>query len=649
MATPKVRRMVMFKHGVAYIERSGAADGPFELAFKRDEMNDVLKSLALWVTSGDAKVGAVAFEKPEDPEQALMRRKLNFPAGGTLFHLLASMRGRAIAVVCDGARLTGEVVGTEQAPEREGGERRTLLLRTGNGIALVDVARLSHLELLDESARADLAFFVDRSRAASTGEDRIVRVDLQGTCADLRVSYVVPAPAWRVSYRVARRGDQTHIMAWGIVHNPVEEDLEDLALVLTTGQPVSFVIDLYNPKSVARAVVEEESRAASAPRRFEREMATPMPQAYGGADGFGAPAPAPAPMVMAARARDTSPPEDDLADYGSMLDGGDEAASFGDRGELFEYRVGPRVSLKRGGSAMVPLLSVPVTAGKERIWRVGAAAAPDLVLSFENTTNAVLEEGAAVIYDDDVYAGESMVPYSARGAGVKLSFAKDLAVRCKHDERVTHATHALRLQPDCLRVEIETSWRHTFTAESDHAEPIQVTFELPVIAGRELAGDSKKPSETTLSYHRFIATVPGGARVTLEVVERELRASRSEYAQLAETQIEGWLEARLLQVSHAAAMREALGLFAEWRRLDRARREVGGERQTHYEKQRRINEQLAVLKDGGPEAQLRLRYVRELEAAQDALAALDAKEQRLATEAERASTAAWRTIAQGAT
>ena len=56
--------MVLFKHGVAYLERSGAADGPFELSFRIDEMNDVLKSLAVWVARGDATVGAIAFDKP---------------------------------------------------------------------------------------------------------------------------------------------------------------------------------------------------------------------------------------------------------------------------------------------------------------------------------------------------------------------------------------------------------------------------------------------------------------------------------------------------------------------------------------------------------------------------------------------------------
>ena len=64
----------MFKHGVAYLERSGPADGNFELSFDKNEMNDVLKSLAAWVERGEARVTSIAFEKPEDPEAVLARR-----------------------------------------------------------------------------------------------------------------------------------------------------------------------------------------------------------------------------------------------------------------------------------------------------------------------------------------------------------------------------------------------------------------------------------------------------------------------------------------------------------------------------------------------------------------------------------------------
>ena len=51
---PKLRRLVLFKHGVAYVERGGPADGPFELRVRSSEVNDVLKSLTAVVLAGDA-------------------------------------------------------------------------------------------------------------------------------------------------------------------------------------------------------------------------------------------------------------------------------------------------------------------------------------------------------------------------------------------------------------------------------------------------------------------------------------------------------------------------------------------------------------------------------------------------------------------
>lgn len=669
MSTPRVRRLVLFKHGVAYVERAGPADGPFELAFKRDEMNDVLKSLAVWTGGGAGapRVGAVAFEKPEDPEAALVRRRLALPPDATLLGLLVAMRGRRVAVELGGAkeRLEGEVLGVEQAPDAgasrgdAAGAARTLLLRQGGGVALVDLARVTKVDLLDESARDDLAFFVDRSRAASTGENRIVRVDVTGRCDDLRVSYVVPAPAWRVSYRIARGEDgATTLMAWGIVHNPVEEDLEDLELVLTTGQPVSFVIDLYAPKAVRRAVVEEATRAVDGPTRLERatsggRAAPPPPMAMAPrAMAVRAPSPAPGRMLESAFAADDGDDEGgpDTNRFGGSLGfaSADASATFEDRGEQFEYRVGQRLALKRGGSAMVPLLGVPLEATKERIWRVGQLPPPDLVLAFANATGAVLEEGAAVVYDGDVYAGESMVPYAARGAPVKLAYAKDLSVRCRHHEQTDRHVHAVGVRSEYLRVDTRYEWTHVFEADSDHDEPVELTFELPLVRGRSFVAGAPTPYETTPSAHRFRVTVPPRGRARLDVREQQITSSRAEYDGLVGAQLDAWVQQRLLTASHAVVLNEVLALHDEVRVLAQGRQALEQERERLWDRQRRVNEQLAVLKDSGPEAQLRLRHVKELEETQDALRALDARDVELARRASEAEAAVRAVLAKAA-
>lgn len=632
-ASPRATRMVLFKHGVAYLERSGPAEGSFELSFKRDEMNDVLKSLAVWVARGDATVGALGFDKPEDPEKALEERRLSHPWDRTLAGVLGAARGRRVGVEVDGASHEGEVVGAEISKGPQGEERRSLLLRSSEAeLQVIDLARVRSVRLLDASSRADLNFFLDRRRAATSGESRTVHVSVTGRAEDLRVSYVIPAPTWRVSYRLARTAGATTLMAWGIVHNPADEDLDEIELTLTTGQPVSFTIDLYNPKNVRRVEVEESSRAlAAAPTQFERSRSV----AVAGAPP--APMRAPAPAAAPAQA---------AASFGmaeAMGGAAEEAAHYEDRGELFEYRVARPVSLRRGSSAMVPLLAAGIEAHKERIWRDGVAA-PDLVLSFRNTSGAVLEEGPAVVYDDDVYAGEAMVPYSARGAEVKLAFAKDLGVRCKHERARKTIVTGVRLTDSALAQEQRGEEHHEVWAESDHGEPVDVIFELPKVYGRTLAADHAQPFEETSSYRRFRVTVPPHGKQGVRVVEQWHESQRHELTRLTSASLGWWLEHRFLDRATFDALSDVIAAQAEAQELDARRGRLEREQSDAYTKQTKLAEQLKVLKDAGPEGELRLRYVRELQGEQDKVNACEKEVRALQEGAERARRRAEETL-----
>jgi hypothetical protein len=423
-----------------------------------------------------------------------------------------------------------------------------------------------------------------------------VRVEISGKAEDLRVSYVIPAPAWRVCYRVACDDDATTFMAWGIVHNPADEDLDDLDLTLTTGQPVSFMIDLYNPKMVRRVQIEEKERVAAAP-------------AAGAAD-IGA-------MLM-------------LSDEGGVEEatlGSSRlrraarhmaaASDFADRGELFEYRLASRVSLRRGGSAMVPLLATGIGARKQRVWRPGSNPHPDIVLSFANETGAVLEEGAAVVYDQSVYAGEAMLPYTARGADVRLNFARDLAVRCRHDSTTRSVATAIHLAREAAVEELRFEEHHELCVESDHAREIEVVFEMGKSAERSIDPAHAQPDSDTLDRYRFKVAVPPRGRAAIKVVERWMGSQKFLYTAFSAADLQRWLDGRFLDES---VSRELGGVLAARERiremqqqLDRATKE----RDAAHAKQKGLADQLAILKEGGREGELRLRYVGELEAEQD--------------------------------
>ncbi len=331
------------------------------------------------------------------------------------------------------------------------------------------------------------------------------------------------------------------------------------------------------------------------------------------------------------------PPEDD-ADTGafhqSFTATGGGASTFEDRGELFEYKVGARVSLKRGGSAMVPLFASEIDGKKERIWRAGSGASPDLVITFKNETGAVLEEGAAVVYDGSVYAGEAMVPYSARGSSVMLAFAKDLAVRVKHEVISRWALNRVTLGPRQFVEELRQEHHHTYSAESDHADPITLIVEMPKVAGRRIDPASPQPFEETASYFRFKIEIPPRSHAKLTVVEQWFERRTIGYESLETKRLEKWLEDKFLDATTYERLSAVLAAFDEARIFDARRAQMAQVMQTAWNKQAKIGEQLKVLKDGGAEGQLRLRYVKELETEQNNVNAAEAEDKRLIAGAE---------------
>lgn len=602
----------MYKHGVAYLERSGPADGSFELSFRRGDMNDVLKSLAVGVVGGTGAFGGVGFETPSDSDELLAARNLLLTPGAALTGLLDAVRGRTVEVAVDGGVHRGEVIGVDETAGGTAAPRRLLVLRTGEGaVALVDLAGVRAVELVEEPSRDDLGYLVERSRAATAGEQRTVAVHLDGAADDVRVSYVVPAPVWRVSYRLVCDGAAVTLLGLAIVHNPVDEELADVALTLTTGQPVSFDIDLYHGKWVRRTVVEEEDRVASAP----------------------APSGAPMPVrAMAAREMtfaDSGPPD---ADY----------SETGDRGEHFEYRLTAPVTLARGGSAMVPMVTTRLEdARRERVWRDGSGSAPDIVLVFTNSTGVVLEEGAAVVYDDGSYAGEAMLPYTARGAQLRLTFAKDLAVRCAKSTVYRTVTTKVRLGREALIEEQRRDEQHLWRADNDGDTAVELYVELFRRSGYQL-DTAIAPVEQTATHHRFKIDVPAHGHAELTVLESYRTEVRAGYDRLSPDQLGDWLSRRLLDESTFQELRGVLDHWEAARRLEGERDRMVEERDEAFAGQARIAEQLEVLRDAGPEGEVRARTVDQLVALQDRAAALDAdiRRNRDRVDAENRSAAA---------
>lgn len=139
-------------------------------------------------------------------------------------------------------------------------------------IITMPLERTQSLEILDPVAAGDLKFALQNAKRDEDRSSALLR--LSDGDHDLSISYIAPAPAWRVSYRIIAEeleGDtetpearDIFIQGWGLFDNTLEEDLEGMV-----GMPVSFRYALFEPNTPERPMVEDEEDTVSIPIQFE--------------------------------------------------------------------------------------------------------------------------------------------------------------------------------------------------------------------------------------------------------------------------------------------------------------------------------------------------------------------------------------------
>lgn len=585
-----IRRIVFYRHGVAYVEREGEAEGTVTLEVREGDMSDVLKSLAL-----SGPVRSVSFETPEDPGVLAARRGMDGLFDSPLRALFKRLRGsRVVLDTAAGSRLEGVLVGFETRTDSEGHESERVVLHAGARLIVVDVADVRAVTGDDNDLDQELGALLAHVRGQDRGEARKLVLDLERP-GHVRCGYVVPASPWRVAYRVTLEGGAEagsgaeqlgQLTAHALLHNPTDESIEGAQAVLTTGEPQSFSLELHRPTLVRRAIVQETQRGGRSPVMYQREMAKkamPSPPAAPrramsavGAASFGGGGPGA--MAMADASFDEG--------FGSGADG----AEGSERGELFEYSLTEPLDLARGRSAMVPLVSRSVRIAKERVYRADRGKHPDLVLGFTNDTGVVLEEGAAVLYEQHDYAGEAMLPLTGKGSRVRLAYGTDQAISCTVHETHHEIMVGLTLVQGDF-VEQRRQERHvTLTVVSERDDEVEILFELGKRHGFVPMVGFPEAKEETLEARRYACRAPARSSASLQLQESAVYAVHIDADSVSPRILEwakasplegshGIWQAKLLELVHArAALATRLRLEEEARHaVTEKRQEIAGE------------------------------------------------------------------------
>src|SRR6516162_2288991 len=107
-----VREVILYKHGVAFFERTGDLNSgeTARLDFKAEDMNDVLKSLTITDRSG-GKVSGVRYDASEPLDKRLADFPFTVGQQPSLATFLDQMKGTRLEIRIGSETIAGTIVG----------------------------------------------------------------------------------------------------------------------------------------------------------------------------------------------------------------------------------------------------------------------------------------------------------------------------------------------------------------------------------------------------------------------------------------------------------------------------------------------------------------------------------------------------------
>ena len=513
-----VREVILYKNGIGYFVRSGEikAGEAARLEFKAGEMNDVLKSLTIF-EEGGGKISGLRYDSSEPLAAKLAEFPFQIGDHQPLSALLDQLKGARVELKTGPETIGGAIIGAREvaAAEKQPQHGEATLLLDSGELRAVDLGGVTSMHFTDPALQAQLVKYLASVSAARSKERRSVYVDSTGEKARrLTASYVVPAPVWKSSYRMAfTDAAEPTLEGWAIVDNTTGEDWSKVRLALVSGRPVSFITQLYEPRMVARQTAELREEEAEAPEVYggvvggvDAGSANGVVAAKGIGCGMGG-------GVYRAHAAPAAP----MAAAELKLEGRDALAMLrtvpgastvaapaegAERGELFEYSFETPVTVRNGESAMLPFLQQKVAARKLLIFSTASSEFPRNAAEIVNNTGKTLDGGPITVFDGNAYAGEALMETLKAGDKRLVSYAIDLGTRVATNiDSRSDLVREIHVRRGVLTVRSAVRETKTYTIRNVDAKPKTLIVEHAIRPDFRLI--QTKPAETTASAYRF--------------------------------------------------------------------------------------------------------------------------------------------------
>jgi hypothetical protein len=310
-------------------------------------------------------------------------------------------------------------------------------------------------------------------------------------------------------------------------------------------------------------------------------------------------------------------------------------ANAQDLGDLFEYKLKDRVTLKKNQSALVPIAQTDIEAEKVSLWNSSSRAGRPLrALWLTNTSPLTLDGGSFSVLESEVFAGEGLTDPIKPGERRLLSYATDLGLLVEEQKSVQpqHVTQ-VKIAKGVMTQTSELRERTVYTVRNQDDSPRVLVIEQPAGADSALAKGSKEPEERAPGVYRFKLDIAPKATASLPVEEVRVLRSDFQLANLDDTQIAMFSNNGSITPDMAQALKKIAAQKAVVSKLEQDMEDRQKDIDRIVADQARLRENMKALKGSSEEKALVQRYTGELDQQETQLDSLRKTIQ--ATEAQR--------------
>ncbi|MCC7388192.1 MAG: hypothetical protein IT431_05445 [Phycisphaerales bacterium] len=538
-----ISRITLYRSGVGSFVRQGSVNGDadIDLRFRTDQINDILKSMIV-LDLGGGKIEGATYGSKEPLSRRLASFAVDISDNPGRAQLLDRLRGAPVSVRTSEGQQEGTVLGVEFRdrlhPEEDVVDTEAIVsLVTTDGVWSSEVDDILSFRILDQNLAAELNKALVALAEHRADNVKTLDIAFRGSGErEVVVGYVQETPVWKTSYRLVlpeKEGDRLTLQGWAIVENTTEDDWEGVELSLVAGQPVSFVMDLYEPVFVERPEVPVPTGAGARPRTYTGgvavfDKAASADRASGGREmEFRAKAGTPmadARILTESSARDTFGDQTaSLAD--AMRASVAAAASAEDVGEVFQFTLDEPVTVGRQQSAMLPIIAGDIEGRRVSIFSQNDSADhPMRGVEITNDTGLQLMPGPIAVYDAEAYAGDAQIGHVARSDDRLLAYAVDLDVDARTENDGSSTVQKVRIVRGLLEQRLtDRNQVRYFFESNDQFRERTIIVEQPKLGGWELI-DTPKPKEIAGETYRFEVEIGAGEKGGLTVTQERTRS-----------------------------------------------------------------------------------------------------------------------------